>query len=263
MQFEQEKKRILREEKDLLEREYSRKQEEFEVLKNQENKDKIELLINKFSEEVLEKDKLIETLTKKCNSLDLIIDKLERKVKDSNNSREVDILKNEVNQLREDLSYSREKNIQFDLHNSNLVRENQSLNEQIGKLRVQMSSLHAEKNGIVYFIILIIEMEKNKNKEYEENKTLQQTINKLKDNKEIDILNERNRMQILYERKLKEQDNKYKNQLKMIESKIMTLLDTKAKDISDLKEQIEVKNRLVNKYEELLEKQRKDFLIKN
>jgi hypothetical protein len=106
-------------------------------------------------------------------------------------------------------------------------------------------------------------MANNKNQEFEANKELKKIISKLKENKEIDILNERNRMQILYEKQMKEQDSKYKNQLKTIESKIMKLLDTKAKDIKDLKEQIEVKNRLVHKYEELLEKQRKDFLLKN
>ena len=106
-------------------------------------------------------------------------------------------------------------------------------------------------------------MEKSINIEFDKNKKLTRDIEKIKDNKEIDILNERNKIQAAYEREMKDQDNKYKKQLKMIEGKILTLLESKAKDIKILKDQISAKDRLVRKYEELLEKQRKDFLIKS
>lgn len=244
-----------------LEREFEKKREQLEEQKEQENQQKIDLVINRFSDEILEKDRRIETLAQKCAGLEAKLGDLEMIVEQAGRSKEVDILKGQVSQLRRDLSLARDKEGRLDAQLASAARENQFLSERLASIKVTVSQLEMQRTG--KHRGLIEELEKSRGESDAEKKRLTTRIGKLKENMEIEVLNERNRMQAAYERQFREQDEKYKGQLKTIEGKIMSLLETKAKEMEELKEQVQAKDRLARKYEELLEKQRKDFLIKS
>ena len=91
---------------------------------------------------------------------------------------------------------------------------------------------------------------------------LSEELRKARENQEIEILNQRNRVQIQMEKQLQAKDAEYKEKVQLIDQKIRRFIDSKTRDVEELKEQVRAKERLVKKYEELLEKQRKDFLMK-
>lgn len=109
---------------------------------------------------------------------------------------------------------------------------------------------------------LMAELERSRELLTGNSKKLSEELRKARENQEIEILNQRNRVQIQMEKQLQAKDAEYKEKVQLIDQKIRRFIDSKTRDVEELKEQVRAKERLVKKYEELLEKQRKDFLMK-
>lgn len=259
-QFEAQKQNELGQKMSELERNFKAKEEEMQRRKERENQEKIELVINRFSDEMLDKEKLIETLSRKKEELEKKVEHLEEKLRQAKRRSQVDVLKTQIEDLRKTVREAQEQLAQSQVGHASAARQNQILSEQLANLKVNIAQLQMEKKGLIRET-LTEELEKTQTKEYEEKKNLKKQLEKLEEKKEIEVLNERNRAEAVHERRSRKQEEKYKEQLKTIEAKVVNLLETRAKEIRELREQVQAKERLARKYEELLEKQRKDFLI--
>ena len=134
-------------EKIKLEAEMNTKWEKLRARKEIEMQDKIDMVINKFGDEIVEKEKLIETLERKILNLEKRKESAERKFRNLENRREVETLKDEVAQLKRQLSRSiSDKNsLISDLRRAETKNEEQY--KKISVMEIKMEQFQLEIQG--------------------------------------------------------------------------------------------------------------------
>ena len=134
-------------EKMKLEAEMNAKWEKLRARKEIEMQDKIDMVINKFGDEIVEKEKLIETLERKILNLEKRKESAERKFRDLENRREVETLKDEVAHLKRQLSRSiSDKNsLVSDLRRAEAKNEEQY--KKMSVMEIKMEQFQLEVQG--------------------------------------------------------------------------------------------------------------------
>ena len=92
---------------------------------------------------------------------------------------------------------------------------------------------------------------------------LEQTIEKQKDQMELEILNQKNRLISLHQRDLDKIENTYQGQVRTVAEKVETMIQSKTQEINQLREQLESKDYKISHLNNLMERQKQDFLIGN
>ena len=84
-----------------------------------------------------------------------------------------------------------------------------------------------------------------------------------KQNNEYKLLKEKNELLIKkYESKISDINKEHQSEIEQLESKIVKTLNRKEETITRLNNEVMIKNQTIKKYEELLNKQRNDFISK-
>lgn len=92
-------------------------------------------------------------------------------------------------------------------------------------------------------------------------KDLETRIEKQKDETELEILNQKNRLISLHQKDLQKMEMKYQDQVKAIADKVETMIKTKSDEIQSLKDQLQSKEYKISHLKQLMERQKQDFLI--
>ena len=84
-----------------------------------------------------------------------------------------------------------------------------------------------------------------------------------KEKNEYKLLQEKNELLIKkYESKISDINKEHQSEIEQLESKIVKTLNRKEETITRLNNEVMIKNQTIKKYEELLNKQRNDFISK-
>ena len=90
---------------------------------------------------------------------------------------------------------------------------------------------------------------------------LEQRIEKQKDQMELEILNQKNRLISLHQRDLDKIENTYQGQVRTVAEKVETMIQSKTQEINELREQLESRDYKISHLNNLMERQKQDFLI--
>ena len=78
---------------------------------------------------------------------------------------------------------------------------------------------------------------------------------------ELEILNQKNRLISLHQRDLDKIENTYQGQVRTVAEKVETMIQSKTQEINELREQLESRDYKISHLNNLMERQKQDFLI--
>lgn len=229
-----------------LEREYKRKAEEAKTQAMKERDDQIQMIIGKL-------------LKEKAEEIEQAIQNERSKVKQKKSQIEADLgdLRTELTVYKERLLEEKAKqtklideNLAKDRSVDNLLKENEDQRQQIVKLKARIRGLEEECES---HRVTIKAMEKSfnsqldleKRKAYESRKEVHELMIQSKQEKEMIV---------------RELEEKQISEIESLETRIKGVLDRKEREVQDLREEICEKEAICLKYEQLLEKQRRELL---
>jgi 5-azacytidine-induced protein 1 len=245
MKFEKEKEKFLEE-----------KQKEYEIkfnnIKHEMMKDKekqLEMVIVKLGEETISERRKIQI---ECEQK---ADSINKTLKVENEQ-----LKQKMNELTEKLSAESKVRIMLDdnleILSKKIVDMEKDMfykDKKIHELTSSMNDLQNKLNNV--------HIDHAKQKNSLENDLLMKLE---KSNNEIRVLSEKSEsLKNYYETKLSEQKNNYDYQISIIDTKIKKKLESREEIIAQLQDDLHLKEIAIQKYEELLAKQRKELLLNN
>ena len=241
----------LKKEKELF---IDEKQKEYDIkynnMKLEINKDKekqLELIINKLGDEtIMERRKIQVECENKADSIN-------RTLKIENEQ-----IKQKINELNEKLSAESKVRLMLDDTLDELSKKVASFEKDNFYKDKKIMELTSTYNDLqLRFNSIHIDSEKKKN--YIEN---EYHIKLEKSKQEIKLLNEKNEaLKNYYEGKIIENKNNYDYQINIIDTKVKKKLDSREEIISQLQDDLHMKEVAIQKYEELLAKQRKELLM--
>ena len=241
----------LKKEKELF---IDEKQKEYDIkynnMKLEINKDKekqLELIINKLGDEtIMERRKIQVECENKADSIN-------RTLKIENEQ-----IKQKINELNEKLSAESKVRLMLDDTLDELSKKVASFEKDNFYKDKKIMELTSTYNDLqLRFNSIHIDSEKKKN--YIEN---EYQIKLEKSKQEIKLLNEKNEaLKNYYEGKIIENKNNYDYQINIIDTKVKKKLDSREEIISQLQDDLHMKEVAIQKYEELLAKQRKELLM--
>lgn len=229
-----------------LDREYKRKAEEAKAMAIKERDEQIQMIIDKL-------------LKEKAEEVEQAIQSERSKVKQKKSQIEADLgdLRTELTVYKERLIEEKSKQSKLieecaakDRTVDNLLKENEDQRQQIVKLKARVKGLEQETES---HRVTIKAMEKSfndqldleKRKAYESRKEVHDLMIQHKEEKDMMVRD-------LEERQI--------NEIEGLETRIKGVLDRKEREIQDLREELAEKEAICLKYEQLLEKQRRELL---
>lgn len=192
----------------------------------------------------------------------------------SENTEQVEILKNRMKELkREHEKDNEDRIIEMTIYKEKLVEE-QELNSKLEQFKLQSQKRIMDYESEIEELRIRINKLQIRIKTLDEDVGLQQQrtgavqnslqaeidIERGKTKKLIDDMLEKEiSLKRKYEVELKDRDERHMGELDQIENKVRKVVEKKDGEIRMLREELEVKDSLCDKYEELLERQRRDL----
>ena len=197
---------------------------------------------------------------KNFNSIQDCIQSFENKADSINRTLKIENeqIKQKINELNEKLSAESKVRLMLDDTLDELSKKVASFEKDNFYKDKKIMELTSTYNDLqLRFNSIHIDSEKKKN--YIEN---EYQIKLEKSKQEIKLLNEKNEaLKNYYEGKIIENKNNYDYQINIIDTKVKKKLDSREEIISQLQDDLHMKEVAIQKYEELLAKQRKELLM--
>lgn len=256
LEFDREKAALVHKYEKTIEELTSRQETELTRFKKEttqmleaEKAEEIEMVINKMSEELL---------NKKCEGC----------AKGTGRQAQKEELEREFNlkakELRKEIDYLNNKNQVLELKVKDLQGQCQRASDENGRklgdyerLAIENEQLKAQNRYLENERNII---EASVNSKIEENLRLQSEAKNLKRGLETERMEIETGVKMAYEKELEKQKESFDREIEKIQQRIAQVLESKERQIVDLRDQVDHKSQLCKRYEELMRKQKEDFL---